>query len=656
MAVYTHQILIDWNNDGNFSHAKSDVSAYLIKSVETIGRTQFIGTNGPINIAQTGTCTLTLRNESKLFTPGNTSSLIYGKMVPDIKIKIIETVNVTDALGTHSGTYTIYYGYIRLYKPMSGSNSVRSIDIECQDIIGLLQRRKLGFPLQYNQRADQIVMGLISTALGAPKNTVTVTLTVGKNPVNGDTFTLNLPNGTFVLTFTTSSPAIVTNTVLIGANDLATRQNLAAAISQLYGLNLTYGPNTITQDVSAVADLPQPTITLTSVVSGNGTCAAFSVSSSSIWFTFSNGGVGTGGVDWPVGLMAYDVARTYPALAAHHWIKDKTPVLTAIQEVTDSEQGQFYQRADGTVTWKNRDYQFNLVAQAYAATIENAAPGTDTSPEYVGTMTVDEVFGIVNVSASPHDTHAIGVIARPTSIISVPGKSTRKLTLKFFDPDTGVPCGAQTIQAITPITDWVANERKDGKGVDYTPGVNPALLNGPYLTISYIITATGIDLTFTNIATGTLYLTKFQVRGVAITSYSPITQTTTNNAAGVAMTINLPLTEDLDYTLSLSQYISNKFGTAVYRYRELNFKAHPTNYSGPGSVQVVLSLALGNLVLVNDGQIAVPERCEVIGMHVELNPQEARTIYYVQPMDDVTYWVLGDATFGVLGTTSRLAV
>src|SRR5579859_513835 len=167
-AVFTHQILIDWNNDGNFSNTNSDVTEYLVKSDHTIGRTKFIADSGPVNVAQVGALKLTLRNETRLFSIGNSSGALYGLIKTDIKIKIIETVNYTDQAGHHaSGTYTIYYGYIRTITPKSGLTSARTVDFDCEDIIGLLQRTKIGFPLQYNQRADQIVKGLVSTALGA---------------------------------------------------------------------------------------------------------------------------------------------------------------------------------------------------------------------------------------------------------------------------------------------------------------------------------------------------------------------------------------------------------------------------------------------------------------------------------------------------------
>lgn len=649
MAVYTHQILIDWNNDGNFANTNSDVTKYLVKSDHTIGRTKFVADNGPVNVAQVGALKFTLRNETKLFSPGNSSSALFGLIKTDIKVKIIETVNFTDQAGNHaSGTYTIFYGYIRTITPKSGVTSARTIDFDCEDAIGFLQRTKKSFPLQYNQRADQIIQGLVSTALGAPANTLILTIAIGHNPSNGDTLTLNLPNGTFVLTFTTTSPATVANTILIGATGAVTVANIQAAVTGNAGLNTLYGPNTITQDVTAIADPSVPNVKFTAVVSGNGTCAAFSMSCTNAFVTFNNSGVGTGGVDWPVGLFSYDVSRTILPIAAHRWIKDKTNILTAIQEVVDTEQGRFYQRADGTLVFNNRDHQFNLIAQSALATITNNAAGVDTSPDLVGSMMADEVYGIVHATASPHNTSAQGVVAQPTSGISVPGKGSRTFTLKFFDPDTGQACGVSSLQPLTPFTDWTANERKDGKGVDYTGNAN--------ITFSYVIGATSVDMTIINNCIGTLFFPKFQMRGVAVTAYSPVTETVTNNASNKVMTISLPLTEDLDYLNSLALYESNKYGAPTFRYRQMNFGSQPNIYGSPGNVWPVLSLTLGGWVSVTDGQIGITQKCEIIGAHVQLEPTKAVVMYYVQPLDDVTYWLLGDATYGVLGSTTRLAV
>jgi hypothetical protein len=47
----------------------------------------------------------------------------------------------------------------------------------------------------------------------------------------------------------------------------------------------------------------------------------------------------------------------------------------------------------------------------------------------------------------------------------------------------------------------------------------------------------------------------------------------------------------------------------------------------------------------------------VIGFNIDLSVQRTSNITLnLKKVDDTTYWILGDATYGVLGSTTRLAI
>ena len=71
----------------------------------------------------------------------------------------------------------------------------------------------------------------------------------------------------------------------------------------------------------------------------------------------------------------------------------------------------------------------------------------------------------------------------------------------------------------------------------------------------------------------------------------------------------------------------------------------------------VLSLELGNVVDVTEAQTATSgQRALVVGALYSLRDGEARATLRVRRMDTQTYWRLDDATYSVLGSTTRLTI
>lgn len=77
------KVYVDWNDDGDFSDANEDVSAYILP-----GLSWSRGRSSITEDFAAGAATVSLRNSTGLFTPFDSSSAIYGLMVPGRLMKV----------------------------------------------------------------------------------------------------------------------------------------------------------------------------------------------------------------------------------------------------------------------------------------------------------------------------------------------------------------------------------------------------------------------------------------------------------------------------------------------------------------------------------------------------------------------------------------
>jgi hypothetical protein len=72
----------------------------------------------------------------------------------------------------------------------------------------------------------------------------------------------------------------------------------------------------------------------------------------------------------------------------------------------------------------------------------------------------------------------------------------------------------------------------------------------------------------------------------------------------------------------------------------------------------ILDIEIGDVIAVNDYQLAISgQKYLVSGMTYDVGADKTMEVSFsLQPLQDVTFWILGDSTYGVLGTTTRLGV
>jgi hypothetical protein len=230
-------ILIDWDNNGNFSGPHDDISPY-VKAVAIS-----IGIREPDALtAAPGTCTLTLDNADGRFSPGNAASPLAGKLVQGCPLQVRYT-----APSPNGGNMTVYLfvGFTGEFRAAGGAYP-RQVTLTGRDWLWRLANRPIRLPLLENVTSGDVIRAILAAACDGQSAAATVRFT--GLPTDGNTVTVN---GT-AYRFKTALSA--PNDVLIGPTPAACAGNLRAAINGEDGAGVIY--HAVTSRPAAVTASP----------------------------------------------------------------------------------------------------------------------------------------------------------------------------------------------------------------------------------------------------------------------------------------------------------------------------------------------------------------------------------------------------------------
>ncbi|MFQ3536757.1 MAG: hypothetical protein SNJ58_12865 [Aggregatilineales bacterium] len=359
-------------------------------------------------------------------------------------------------------------------------------------------------------------------------------------------------------------------------------------------------------------------------------------------------------------------------IAADQWHTDSTNALSAIEQVVESENGLFWQARDGKLVFKNRDWWLRQAVAPTDAADEGAHNAIDD------TYGLADIYNRIVVSYTPRRTLTSGVVAQSNQVIRAAGRWGRPnkppqsadrfsiaqelpprgittVKLPFVDLVRGRIAAAKNLRLPPePYLDYTANTRADGTGEDYT--AHP--LHPDVLRFSVARSGADIELTIENTALGTLFIRDLQLRGEAVVAYEPVQYVREDSLSilryGVReLAVELPLTSSQLYAESLAEYLLGRYKQPAYRLARLKFR----NQGQLGTVRLV-DIDIGSVLSVSDTQLGIAgQRYLVTGLRYELDADKRFEVEFaVRPLEDVTFWLLGDATYGRLNETTRLGV
>jgi len=118
MPKATYKLEIDWDNDGLFANAYSDVTEDLLEIRWDRGRDHILGK------AITSTCSFSLKNTDDKYSPPNAAGPLYNKLKPFRQVKLTATFQAT--------TYSLWRGYVISIEPLPKATERRAV-FTCAD-------------------------------------------------------------------------------------------------------------------------------------------------------------------------------------------------------------------------------------------------------------------------------------------------------------------------------------------------------------------------------------------------------------------------------------------------------------------------------------------------------------------------------------------
>jgi len=359
--------------------------------------------------------------------------------------------------------------------------------------------------------------------------------------------------------------------------------------------------------------------------------------------------------------LDFDTGRQTFGVAADQWSPESTNGLSAIEDTVRSEWGLFWQARDGSFKFRDRDYVFNRTAAAAGLTISSQSRAEVAAD-------VDEIFNRVVVSFTPRAVLSAGIVARARNTIAVPGTwgedrdnpaddlpagGTTSVVLPYMDQGTGQTIGAKSLTLpLAPTTDYTINEARDATGIDYS--------NNSSVTFTVAATGSGVEVSFKNTALGTLYIFDLQVRGVGVVAYDPtqiaVDDSNSQDAYGRrTLTVDLALTSDGEFAQTLARYLLGRYKSLMQRVRSVRFDG----FTIIGATNI-FNLEIGDVIVITDAQTVIStEKYLIVGVRYGLwdgTPAKTEVEFTVRRLDDQTYWLLQDSTYGKLGSTTRLGI
>src|SRR5512146_2697733 len=161
MDTATYKVYVDWDNNGNFTGTYDDISAYVVKN-PFAWRT---GRASDTEYDSAGVALVTLDNTTSIFSSFNSSSAIYGKILPNLPVKI------TMKIGEGSEV-TMFQGFLDSIVPEVGMNC-STATLTAHGRIAQFVGTETEIALDENEETGTLATALL-TAMGLAAGDMTV--------------------------------------------------------------------------------------------------------------------------------------------------------------------------------------------------------------------------------------------------------------------------------------------------------------------------------------------------------------------------------------------------------------------------------------------------------------------------------------------------
>lgn len=324
-------------------------------------------------------------------------------------------------------------------------------------------------------------------------------------------------------------------------------------------------------------------------------------------------------------------------------------ILEGLARTAQSEGGQLFVAADGTLTHHNRHHRLTATA---GATLDETMQGLTVGYD------PERVASVVRVTVHPRliDTAPTTVLATLTSQTPplINTGDTLIVDAPFQDTDSNLCAG---IDGVTPVpsVDYTANSKADGTGYDMT-----GLLNvSASFEATRVVWTVYNDPGATGFFTGAAYLTLLQARGRGVYALNPVTVEATDATAIAAygrrvLELDLPYEADPNVAQGWADWW-------IYCRKDLRTEARTVTFIAQASSALAAAalLDLNDAVDVQEPLTALGGAVlyAIIGITETYSAAGILTIgWMLAPIVSRSDWfVIEDATYGELDATGVLA-
>lgn len=257
---------------------------------------------------------------------------------------------------------------------------------------------------------------------------------------------------------------------------------------------------------------------------------------------------------------AYDVDLDEFPFAADEWRDDivygggkQQRALPAIRDVCVSDWGHFYIRADGYPVFENRHHR--ILDTTVVASFSNLMDGL----RYKKGRGL--LYNDLKVTAYPRTVGGSNEVLWAFESGNVPSVGVSETVIysaRFRDPNNkSFDIGGKTVVAPAATTDYTMNSAADGSGSDLTAN----------FTVTATVYANHAVITVVNNGASTGYITKLQIRGLAVRVYAPPTLLASDSASQTTykskktLAIDSVLQDDVNVAQQLANYLVGLYGT-----------------------------------------------------------------------------------------------
>lgn len=242
-----------------------------------------------------------------------------------------------------------------------------------------------------------------------------------------------------------------------------------------------------------------------------------------------------------------------------------TKAAGVAQDIVQSAYGWAFYAGDGTFTYLSRHTR---AAVSSSATFTNSMHGLGVP------SSLDQTYNRVRATIHPKtiDAAATTVIASQTgSAPDIAAGASQTIWLTFRDPDE-VKRLIGGLSAVTPIvatTDYTANDAADGGGTDRTASVS----------VATTVFASSAKFVVTNNYTGTVYLTKLQLRGKGVYDDGPRTfeAYSVQPYGDRPYEFDMPYQDDAEIGQSAATFIEASYNDLTQQVNSLEFVANQSD-------------------------------------------------------------------------------